>query len=428
MTEDPFPLLEDSHMVGSMRSSGHLAIVTMFVFVAGACTAESPAETSTASLDASGTQASPITTAAVEESSQRAIPLVAPARTDPVDGRWFKTNLGLDGLLVIPRDLIWDNEYFYLMQRVAFGDMRVWRSVDGTAWEEIQSIGTFTMQEGGPEALLSAGDRLVAGGRRGEKATIWIYEGSSPWTEVAVGGDAWITGVGLAGPNLVAFGSTVSPGVIPERHARLWVSQDGVSWSEIDDSRFGEFSEAVGIVPFEGGVVAVANRSSTGEDGRMKREVPLLLTSRDGIEWKTLDPNLGEVALLNVSGGERIRLYTRSSVFERADDGLWTKVLIDRSTIADARTFGVGWFDGRIVVMGGTLRNDDHFGEVLHPAAWTYAGDGGWHEFGAITELVEPGYIGSGVAGGNHFVATGNEATDGSPDDGWAVYTFVPGP
>lgn len=410
-----------------MQHRSRLATLVAAVVVVASCTADSSFESSSASSSTS--TAPPVSTTAASETALKGMPsvvAVAPSHVEPVAGRWVVSNLGLDGLLVIPRDLVWDEQYFWLMQRVAFGDMRVWRSVDGLTWDEFPSIGRFRMEEGGPEVLLSGGGRLVAGGNRGALATVWVFDDSSSWTEIPVGGDGTITGLAFAGSNLVAFGQTVSPGLLPERHAKLWVSSDGgVSWSEIDDSPFGEFSVAVGVVTFGDRVVVVATRTSTGADGQLTRESPLLLASKDGITWEPLDVDLGEARLWSVTGGDGIRLFARASMFESVDGESWTMVRLDRSGLADVEAGGWLWFDGRVVLTGGVWRTHERFGAVLYPSAWTYAGDGAWHEFGALGTLTEPGLIWNGVSSGDRFVAVGRQATDDSPDDGAVVYTFI---
>ncbi len=429
LTYDPFPLPSCSRTVVLMQRGAEVAILVLAV-AAASCTESSstdPGATSSTSTTAPPSTTAEVTTEAVTAASSTSVPLASPARIDPVTGRWFKTDLGLDGARVTPGDLIWDGAHFYLMQRWVAGEIRVWRSVDGLTWNEMPALGTFTAEEGGPYTLLSSGDTLVAGGRRGDDATVWLFEGTSPWREVALGGEAWITSLAMAGSNLVAFGTRIIPeGPVVERHARLWVSPDSTSWTDIDDETFGELSTAVGVVPFEGGVLAAANRSSTDEDGRTRRDGPLLMTSNDGLEWETLDSDIGEVELRSVSGGDEIRLHTRSSVL-RSEDGLaWTELPVSRAGIVggDASEV-VSWFMGHAVVTGGIFREHERFGRVMYPAAWTYIGGGTFLELGSSDEFTTPGVIGPGVSGGDRFVANGRDANDELPDGNWALYTFV---
>ena len=407
------------------------------ILIATACqtTASEPENVSTTGAIENTTLPSPTTAAPTSgsdsETARSPIPQTTPPAIDPLTGRWVQTNLGLDGLLVIPLGLIWDGKHFYILQRVAFGDMRVWRSVDALAWEELPSLGTFTMAEGGPITLLSHGDWLIAAGRHGEEATVWIYEGESPWREVplgeSLGESRGISSLAVAGPNLVAFGSSVdATEPIVERHAKIWVSGSGDTWTEVGSGLFEDFSRAIAVVPLGDGVVALANQSTIDADGRYLKLAPLLVTSTDGVEWETLDFDLGEQTFNAVTGGEQLRLFSRSSIYQSDDGESWTRLPIDVSGIADdVITHAVGLFNGHLVATGGALGDDDHFGPIEFPAAWTYAGGGEWHELGSLDTFTVPGLIGGGISGGDRFVANGNTATEGSPNDGWALYTFV---
>ena len=410
-------------------------LLLAMILIATACqtTASEPENVSTTAVIENTT--TPATTTAAptsgpeSEAALSLIPQTTPAAIDPLTGRWLQTNLGLDGLLVIPRGLIWDGKHFYLMQRVAFGDIRVWRSVDALAWEELPSLGTFTMAEGGPITLLAHGDWLVAAGRRLDDATVWIYEGASPWREVSLGVSGRITELAVAGPNLVAIGESPTPTdyePILKRHVTIWASSEGASWIEVAGrDLFGEYSDAVGVTPFREGVLAVANRSEVDADGKIHKQPPLLATSIDGVEWQTLDVDLGEQTFNAVTGGGQLRLFSRSSVYQSDDGESWTRVPIDRSGIAGVSWYSVALFRGHLVATGAVIGDDDHYGPVEFPAAWTYAGGGEWHELGALDTFTVPGIIRGGISGGDRFVANGNTATEGSPNDGWALYTFV---
>jgi hypothetical protein len=356
------------------------------------------------------------------------IPIVDPPSTEPLAGTWTKTNLGLDGLLVMPIDVVWDGEAFYLLQRVAFGDMRIWRSVDGLDWTELPSIGTFTIAEGGPLAFARYRDGLVAGGHVGDEAAIWILDGTR-WTETRLGVDAFVSDVAVIGDSIVAVGTTVVSGTIPtERHAHLWTSVDGVVWQEQDPSVFGELSYAVGVVEFDSRFVAVANRSSVSAEGREEREEPLILSSAEGSAWQEVDVAIGVETLRAVEGGDLLRLSSVSSVYVTGDGDSWGQILIDRSDLDPRLSVATGWLSGRLLLLGGVERPDERFGDVPHPHAWSYRGSGEWAEVGSGLGEFGPGMIDQGVDGDGVFVATGRQATVGSPDDGWALYTFVADP
>ena len=332
---------------------------------------------------------------------------------------------------MIPRGLVWDGHEFYLMQRVAFGDVRVWRSADGLAWEELPSFGATVTTVDGPYTLMSQGGWLVAGGNRDGIATVWLYEGDV-WREVSLGVSASVTDLAVAGPNLVALGYTPGPrtaeGVFdpyPPGHATIWVSTDGLAWTEVAGADlFGEYSNPVGLVPFGDLVVAVANRRGEA-DGSFNRMAPLLVTSSNGSDWVDLGIDLGKVNIERVSGGESVTLMSRTRIWRTIDGESWTRSTIDLSAVEVTARDHPDLLQGRVVVTGAVLGNDARFGEVEFPAAWCYLGDGAWQELGVGETLFGPGSIGNFVVGDDSLVANGRVATAGSPDDGWALYTFV---
>jgi len=128
---------------------------------------------------------------AVDPTTATTVTLPVPA---PITGSWSQTNPDLGGLLVQVRDLIWDGEAFYLLLRVGFGDLIVWRSAEGIQWDQYSQIGTSGTLDG-PWHLVSADGRLLAGDfplRQLRMVQVWIDihrdELMADW-ELAVAGD-----------------------------------------------------------------------------------------------------------------------------------------------------------------------------------------------------------------------------------------------
>lgn len=406
-----------------------VVLVGVLTVVAGACSGETAVVAATCGPVAASRADVSATTTLPAEFPNTLIPISEPGFAPVLSGRWLQSRLGLDGLSVTPRDLIWDSDHFYLMLCVGSGDVRIWRSVDAIEWEELPQLGTASTTDG-PSVLLSHGDRLVAGGDRDGQATVWIYGGESPWREVSLGVSATITDLAVAGSNLVAFGTsphyTEGAGVAPPpRHATIWVSSGGESWTEVAGvDLFGDYSYAVGMAPSGGNVFAFANRGdgSAGVD----RHPPLITTSSDGINWKALDVDLGVVTLTNITGDRGIVLFASDSIWRSNDGQSWTRLIIDRSGLdGDGRSSVIGLFNNRLVAIGGILDTDEHLGEVDFAAASTYVGDGQWQPLGQTVNVSGPGLIGVIVPGGDRFVAYGTAATQGSPNNGWGLFTFV---
>jgi len=345
---------------------------------------------------------------------------------EPLTGTWFKTNPDLGGLYVQVRDLIWDGEAFYLLTRLGFGDLIVWRSPDGIEWDEYSQIGTSGVTEG-PWHLVSVDGHLVAGGRRELVATVWIQE-EDTWREVVVAPSGSIRALAYRQGVYVAFGTAPawdeSPeGPPPAHNAVIWTSADAVTWSEVAGvGVFGNNSQAQALMDGGAGFVAVVAR------GDFPREPMTFVVaiSQDGTGWTTRATTGLAVSQIDAVGNGAASYIIGDGLtgvaYESGNGTTWSPVF-DRLPEAGDRGYlsDVELFRDQIV-MSGYVFVDPGGGayNYMLPAVWVYLGGDSWAPLGSMEWFDQPGVTYRIVTAPDRLVVIGEHGTDE-----WALFTFV---
>jgi len=191
----------------------------------------------------------------------------------------------------------------------------VWVSPDGLTWSRVAHDETVFGGEHGQvmRTVIAGGPGLVAVGWDGRgilddtpavDAAIWTSVDGYTWSRVphedAVFGGAWIEGVTVGGPGLVAVGGT--GGYNTDGDAVVWTSVDGITWSRVphDESVFGGAnSYFMSDVTVGGpGLVAVGSGGGTGPWDHGDNHAAVW-TSVDGIIWSRVPD---DEALLSTGG------------------------------------------------------------------------------------------------------------------------------
>ena len=163
-----------------------------------------------------------------------------------------------------------------------------WTSADGTAWAFHATLGEtdFTF----PVSLaLGTHGTTVAVGRSGKEPVAWTTTDGVDWQRRSVAilghdGTAERMTAIVAGPDGFVAGGSVGPELF-ERHARFWLSADGLDWTPVaDDPVAFANAEVRAITRLGDGFVAVGvvgtAQEHTGADA---------WTSPDGLTWTLVD-------------------------------------------------------------------------------------------------------------------------------------------
>lgn len=346
----------------------------------------------------------------------------------PITGTWSQTNPDLGGLLVQVRDLIWDGEAFYLLIRVGFGDLMVWRSVDGIEWVEHSQIGTSGTTDG-PWHLVSADGRLVAGGRRGLVATVWVEEGANSWREVVVAPSGAIRELVQYENRLVALGHVPAweegSEAPPTRHGVIWVSSDAEAWAEVAGvETFGEESYPSDLVEGPSGLLTIAVQGTVfGPSGPRTNRV---VTSIDGLEWVAHDPVGLALTQIDTVSGESSG-YLAAGIFDvpvlHSADGIeWSPLFSALPGSAGSVQLSDAEMLRDRLVVSGSVFVDPGGGAFNYslPGVWVYLGDDRWSLLGESAWFEQPGYTYRVVTAPDRLVVFGETGTDD-----WALFTFV---
>jgi len=230
-----------------------------------------------------------------------------------------------------------------------------WTSADGQSWR-IHLLGddAFTF----PESLASGADgTVVAVGRSGRLPVAWTTRDGETWQRH----DVPILGTGatpermttvVAGARGFVAGGSVGP-ELSDRHARIWRSADGATWERVpDDAAAFADAEVRSIASFDGGLVAV------GVVGNVQHPTGAVAwVSNDGGTWTRIDdPSfVGGVAVSAIAapfGG----LVAVGSTLDRGEAIVWRS--------ADGRSWtraegGTGFRDPGFVWMTDVVAVDD---------------------------------------------------------------------
>jgi hypothetical protein len=360
-------------------------------------------------------------------------PTTATTVTLPVgelpSGTWFKTNPDLGGLIVQVRDLIWDGEAFYLLLRVGFGDLIVWRSADGIQWDQYSQIGTSGTTDG-PWHLVSAEGRIVIGGRRDLVPTVWIEEGPDSWREVTVAASGSIRALVHRQGVYVAFGTAPGwdesrpEGPPPARHAVIWASADAVTWGEVAGVElFGDDSRPQALMDGGAGLLAVAARG----DFPSESMTFVVAISQDGTGWTILDTTGLAVSQIDATGsgaaGYIIANGFTGVAYQSSNGTTWFPTF---GTLPDAGDgvylSDVEWFRDRIV-LSGSVFVDPGGGAFNYslPAVWVSLGPESWASLGSSEWFAQPGTTYRIVTAPDRLIVIGEHSVSGD----WALFTFV---
>jgi hypothetical protein len=347
----------------------------------------------------------------------------------PITGTWYRTNPDLGGSLVQVRDLIWDGQAFYLLLRVGFGDLIVYRSSDGLDWEEYSRIGTAGTVDG-PWHLASLGGRLVVGGRSDLVATIWAEDESGGWVETPLG-EGWISAVGSRAGRLVAVGSTGGPDpavavTLPGQPAgeppmaAVWISGEGVAWNLAPTT--GLPSGAYTIVDLATGPSGLLATVSTPEG------IALALTD-DATSWSIVaraDPAAYGPGFFSDAGAGYLYVFSNVAVVTSEDGHAWSSVpfvgpdpgLTGQTMflLSDAARLG----DHLIAV--GSVFVDPGGGAFNYslPGVWVHLGDDTWAPLGSTEWFEQRGTTYRIVTAPDRLVVVGEAG-----NDDWALFTFI---
>jgi hypothetical protein len=348
----------------------------------------------------------------------------------PITGSWSQTNPDLGGLLVQVRDLIWDGEAFYLLLRVGFGDLIVWRSADGIQWDQYSQIGTSGTTDG-PWHLVSAEGRLLIGGRRDLVPTVWIEEGPNSWREVTVAPSGSIRALVHRQGIHVAFGTAPGwdesrpEGPPPARHAVIWASADAVTWSEVAGVElFGDDSRPQALMNGGAGLLAVAARG----DFPSESMTFVVAISQDGTDWTVRDTTGLALSQVDATGSGATGYVIviadgfTGVAYQSSNGTTWSPAFGALPDAGDGVYLSdVEWFRDRIV-LSGNVYVDPGGGAFNYslPAVWVYVGDDRWAPLGTTEWFDQPGYTYRIVTAPDRLIVIGEHG-----GDDWALFTFV---
>lgn len=246
------------------------------------------------------------------------------------------------------------------------GDVAVWVSADGTAWERVDDPSFTGEPDSGCTTLgLYQGVWRVASGPLGIVATgrdacngaVWVSDDGRAWTEVidhdwrknpiAVAG-----GITAGGPGWVAVGGD------GHRNGAIWVSEDGLDWTAVqDDDLLASAGSHVYLSDIAAGGPGLVAVGSTGfwEAGT---ERSAIWVSTDGFDWERLpDDTIDHGELIRIvrdETGKRLMVISRPTSTV-PDWMLWTSsdgINWSPSSSPGSLIDGVSWNDDRIVAAG----------------------------------------------------------------------------
>jgi hypothetical protein len=162
----------------------------------------------------------------------------------------------------------------------------VWTSTDGTSWtrgpDDADVFGGATMN-----AVASGTPGLAAVGRSEfHNDAAWFSADGVQWVRSRIDGVGNMIDVTAFGDGFVAVGDTNITTVAPTGGAAIWMSRDGLNWTQNpDDSAVSGVIALTGITDGPNGLVAIGVRRISA-DGEQRGAV---LTSQDGLHWTSVD-------------------------------------------------------------------------------------------------------------------------------------------
>jgi hypothetical protein len=166
---------------------------------------------------------------------------------------------------------------------------------------------------------------IVAVGRSGNSPVAWTTRDGVAWqphsvTVLATDATAERMTTVVATDHGYLAGGSVGP-ELSDRHARFWLSVDGIRWQPVrDDAAAFANSEVRAITRFRGGFVAVGVVGTA-----QKQSAAVAWTSRDGMVWTRVDdPSFAAGIAVSVVAAPFGGLVAVGSDLERNEAVVWT--------------------------------------------------------------------------------------------------------
>ncbi len=164
-----------------------------------------------------------------------------------------------------------------------------WASKDADHWSLIE-IGRPDPDDFSFAVSVAAtpGGGVVAVGRSGNRPVAWTSADGATWavhdvTTLGRPGEAERMTVVASGPDGMLAGGSVGPELL-ERHARLWRSPDGATWTPVPDDPAFDGAEVTALIPVDDGWLALG-RIGTGQ----RTSGSVAWRSPDGKRWTRID-------------------------------------------------------------------------------------------------------------------------------------------
>ena len=332
----------------------------------------------------------------------------------------FGVTVGGPGLVAVGATGGWEGD----------GDAAVWTSPDGLTWSRVphdESVfggaNSQTMWD-----VTIGGPGLVAVGWDGQgilddvpdvDAAIWTSPDGVTWSRVPhdeeVFGGAWINGVTVGGPGLVAVGGT--EGYFTDGDAVVWTSVDGITWSRVphDETIFGgpQRQTMHDVVVGGPGLVAVGMNGGIGPWDNNPGANAAVWTSVDGITWSRVphDESVfgtgGNPSMLGVTAGgpglvavgaDYHPELAETPVWTSPDGITWTRVP-DDETVRGSMT-GVAAGGSGLVATGAQAR------------VWTSVDGITWNRVPNDETVFGSDWVFRVTVGGPGLVAVGHDGGD----------------
>jgi len=216
-------------------------------------------------------------------------------------------------------------------------DAAIWVSSDGSEWERVDDPSLSLPGHQALVGVITTADGLVAVGSDDSggdhDAAVWVSSDGLTWTQIdhaSLGGPGLqrMVGIAAAGPGLVAVGAAAAEDPTEGLDAAIWVSEDGSAWERLTAPSFGGAGDqAIQDIAASGtGAIAVGHEffADTGDFDAVVWESP------DGVSWdRVADPVFGgaEWQILQavaIANGQVLATGISGSE-EEADAAVWMR-------------------------------------------------------------------------------------------------------
>jgi hypothetical protein len=309
-------------------------------------------------------------------------------------------------------------------QRVA----AVWTSEDGFSWSRVPHGAVFDITPAdspdcphGFRDVVVGGPGLVAvgvtvGADQIRKATVWTSPDGENWSRFGPDDDtelgterSFMGGVFVGGPGLIATGSVCQ--AVEECQWVVWTSDDGLTWTRIEDAASSGPSNVIGGGP---GFVGVSRQPEpvfwTSPDGIAWTQVPSDQVESHacfqwlGIELAASENGLAALAHCNTGSSEFNIVWTSRDGYQ------WSATRLD-DKMRVSGLVGVGSeFVGLGSIEPDQMSDDRATMTELQPAAWLSTDGLVWTPVNLDESLTQTGRLHTATVGGPGLVAIGSSA------------------